>query len=46
MSGGVEHVEDMRTVYKILVGKPKNNGPLARYRCRWKLKLKLPLCLT
>jgi hypothetical protein len=29
-------MEELRNVYKILIGKPERKRPLGRPRCRWK----------
>jgi hypothetical protein len=39
--GCVEHMEDMRNVYKILVGKPEGKRLLRRPRHRWEGNIKI-----
>jgi hypothetical protein len=34
-AGHVAHIEEMRNIYNILVGKPKGKRPLGRPRRRW-----------
>jgi hypothetical protein len=36
-------MEEMANSNKILVGKPERKGPVRRKRCRWEVKVKLPL---
>jgi hypothetical protein len=34
---------EKRNAYKILVGKPEGNRPIARHRCRWEDNTRLDL---
>jgi len=42
-AGHVAHTEEMRNVYKILVGKPEGKRPLGRPRGRWKNSIRMNL---
>jgi hypothetical protein len=33
--GHIAHMEEMRTVYKVFVGKPEGKRPLTKPRYRW-----------
>jgi hypothetical protein len=39
----VERMEESRSVYWFLVGKPEGKKPLGRPRCRWKYNIKMDL---
>ena len=42
-AGHVERMEEDRSVYKVLVGKPDGNIPLGRARRRWEDNIKMDL---
>jgi len=41
--GHLARMEEMRTAYKILVGKPREKRPLRRLRRRWKDNIRMDL---
>jgi hypothetical protein len=41
--GLVSHMGEGRSVYRVLVWRPKDKRPLGRHRCRWKDNIKLDL---
>jgi hypothetical protein len=38
-----KHEKKKRNTYRILVGKPEENRPLGRPRCRWEYNIKMDL---
>jgi hypothetical protein len=42
-AGHVEHMEEGRGAYKVLVGKPEGNRTLGRFRRRWEDNFKMDL---
>jgi hypothetical protein len=42
-AGHVTCMEDKRNAYRILVGKPEEERPLERLRCRWEDNMKIDL---
>ena len=43
MGGHVARVEESRSVYRVLVGKPEGERPLGRPRRRWENNIKMDL---
>jgi len=41
LAGHVVHVREMRSVYRVLVGKPEGKRPLVRRRHRWEDNIKM-----
>jgi hypothetical protein len=42
-AGHVAHMEEVKGVHKLLVGKPEGKGRLGRPRCRWEDNIKMDL---
>jgi len=42
-AGHVARIDEMRDVYRVLVGKPEGKRPLARPRRRWEDNIKMDL---
>jgi hypothetical protein len=42
-AGHVTHMGEGRSVYSVLVGRPKGKRPLGRPRCRWEDNIKMDL---
>jgi hypothetical protein len=39
----VARIRDMRSGYKVVVGKPEGKRPFGRHRCRWKATIRMNL---
>ena len=42
-AGHVAHMEEGRSVYRVLLGKPEGRRPLGRPRCRWEDNIRMDL---
>jgi len=42
-AGHIARKGEMRSIYKILVGKPEGKGPCGRHTCRWEDNIKIDL---
>ena len=42
-AGNIARMEELRNVFRVLVGKPENKRPLGRPRRRWKDNIKMDL---